>query len=200
MEEICENCGFKDCRCVEGQTDFPESAVKPQRIFNCDSGWSIDLDMVTYIGIPVISNGKATLKIGMDSNVSKENKDLFIVHEQNFEAIFKTVKSVCFTYFVLIGMKKELDEAKKEDKIVWESIEDERAHYSKRFSSTSFVENRMKLNSEMFSEMYIEAEFKIFHSAFKKAWNKWKNYKEAVEEARNSLIAIQVKQGSMRKS
>ena len=28
---------------------------------------------------------------------------------------------------------------------------------------------------------YIEAEFKIFHSALKTAWNKWVNYKESVK-------------------
>lgn len=167
--------------------------TKPERIFNCDSGWSIDLDMVTYIGIPEITNTKVTLKIGMDSNVSKGNKDLFIVHEEDFVHMIGEVHSSYKKYLFEVVYEKDFGEAKISDKKYSDSLDRMMRHLVDRSPANTQLKVKIDINVDHIIEQYIEAEFKIFHTELKTAFNKWKNYKEAIEEARNSLIAIRVK-------
>ena len=143
--------------------------TKPERIFNCDSGWSIDLDMVTYIGIPEITNTKVTLKIGMDSNVSKGNKDLFVVHEEDFSNIAAEIGT--------------LNNVRLLEEHIGESLSKEAEEVINWYWKGNLPEkDREKImeSSDTISMQYIEAEFKPFHTQLKTSWNQWVNYKESL--------------------
>lgn len=155
---------------------------KPQRIFNCDSGWCIDLDMVTYIGIPDILGAKVILKIGMDSNMSKENKDLFIIHEQNFANTVEGIHDVYKKKLLDYSYKEALEKADYLDKKdIYESFNGGMPLISLGVNQAMvYTEIDNKINNII--DQYLESEFKTFHNKLKSAFNKWVNYKESLRE------------------
>ena len=169
----CHDC-LEEIKAIENMNKEICKMEKPQRIFNCDSGWSIDLDMITYIGIPENSDTKVTLKIGMDSNVSKGNKDLFIIHEEDFTNIAGDVFSLCKHYIKTIVCKEKVLEAKEEDR------KDRKQGKNLAMTHYQFLVRRIEKGANCIVSLYIEYEFKQFHSALKSAWNEWVNYKESL--------------------
>lgn len=132
--------------------------TKPQRIFHCDSGWCIDLDMVTYIDIPKIEDTTVKLKIGIRSNV----KNSFIIHEEDFSHVIDDVRH----YFKDIVYKKQLLDLPCYSNNMW------------RLNDRDVINLRIDTDIAVTLDKYIEAEFKVFHTKLKTAWCEWVDYKE----------------------
>lgn len=142
-----------------------------KRIYTCKSGWSIDLDKITYIGLPEIDGEKAKFKIGMDSNVSKENKEIFIVYEEDFSNTAHNIQLCYFDYLKnYCGFEKGIKEAMSRDN---ESRKDnsENGHIS-ILGDFYFndIKNQMMGYWRHVVGLYIEAEIKSTINEIRDAW------------------------------
>lgn len=140
--------------------------MKPQRIFNCDSGWSIDLDMITYIGIPEILDTKVTLKIGMKSVISKDES--FITHVEYTKTEQNEVYQISNIHLLNELHNKNIIRACENDlKTMWDNTPTE-------------MQNEIGAKSRITLDLYVEHEFRIVLNKLKTAWNEWVNCKELI--------------------
>ena len=144
---------------------------KPERIFNFDSGWSIDLDRVIYIGLPEIKDGRLTLKIGVPSSNAR-GKNSYLDHEETIQKMDDDLRDELYKSLLLPrSMEGEIDRAINEL-----HMEDSREGLRKTILSN------LEHYSNLVFEQFCFHDFKYNCEKFRQAWKEWITYKEYLED------------------
>lgn len=132
-----------------------------ERFYTFKSGWSIDLSKVFYIGTPKIDGAKAELKIGIELPNNPENKDVFIIHEEDLNSIYDKVYIIHRTY-----LQNEYEsimlKTRAEDRERAEQYSESTGLVSSALASLSenMCVDRQHAKSSKIASQYIEWEFK----------------------------------------
>lgn len=154
---------------------------KPERIFNFDSGWSIDLDKVFYIGLPEIKEGRLTLRIGVLCSNAR-SKNAYMIHEEIIQEMDDEHRDELKSLLLPKGMEYEIDRGTK------------RMHRSNcpeaREDLKQIILTSLEDCSDDVFEKFCFYDFKHNCDKFRTAWKEWITYKESLPPKSSPNCAI----------